>query len=134
MEASIRGECPEPTVQDNLLLPRYRPPLLQPTNLQDSSPATGSDQSESVVSGDLDGISWLSGHHGLTEELSDTRGDKFMLAGCDRIELRSLWLRDIISSAPGQPQQFTQVMASDPPTGLSSSQLVPSTSAWEVWE
>lgn len=131
MEASTRGERPEPTVQGDLPLPGYRPPLLQPANLQDS---TTGDESESVVSGDLDGILWLNGHHGLTEGLSDTRGDKFTLAGCDGIELRSPWLRDIISSTPRQPQRFTQVPASEPPTSLSSSQLVPSTSAWEVWE
>lgn len=46
MEASTRGERPEPTVQGDLPLPGYRPPLLQPANLQDS---TTGDESESVA-------------------------------------------------------------------------------------
>ena len=122
METTIQGK------QDDLPLPGSRPPPLQPSIVNPVAD-TASDESETSV----DGISWLDGYYGLAEEFRTISGNRFELDECNGIDLRSAWLREIISSAPAQPWQSTSSIP-DLPTASSSSQIVPSTSAWEEWE
>ena len=113
-------------------LPGHSSPPLWPANPHNFEEYPTGDESM-APSNDVDGISWLNGNRNADERLQDAPGDKFVLAGCDGIELSSAWLRDIISSAPRCPQQSTTSLP-NPPTSSSSPQLVPCTSAWEVWE
>jgi len=131
METTILGKRAESTP-----LPGHSSPPLRPTNPRnfEEYPASGDTEYMSALpNGDVDGISWLNGNHTIGERLQDAPGDRFTLAGCDGIELSSVWLRDIISSAPRQLQQSTTLIPYPPASSLSQ-QLVPSTSAWEEWE
>ena len=120
METTIRGK------QNDFPPPGSRPPPLQPS-IVNPVVDTASDESET----NFDGISWLDGDSGLAEEFRSVSGNRFELDECG-IDLRSAWLRDVISSAPMQPRQSTSTP--DLPTASSSSQIVPSASAWEEWE
>ncbi|KAI6023515.1 ribonuclease H-like domain-containing protein [Pisolithus microcarpus] len=125
MEATIRGKQLESPTESDLPLPGHRPSPLHPVNPSVSDVNLGSD--------DVDGISWLNGPYGLAEDFHGTPGERFTLAGCDGIDLRSPWLQDIITSDPRQPQQPNVSFSDSSPTP-SFSQVVPSTSAWDEWE
>ena len=123
METVIQGK------RNDLPLPGSSlPPPLQPF-VVNSAVNMASDESESKV----DGISWLDDLcYGLTEELCNAQGNRFEFDECNGIDLRSAWLWDIISSKPTKLQPT--VFIPDLPTASSSSQIVPSTSAWVEWE
>ena len=134
MEATILGKGKNSPADNDLPLPGHKPPRLRPVNLQED-PATNPIEDESnepVISDDLDEISWLNGKdNSLAEGIHSTEGDRFTLAGLEGIEICSPWLRGIVGSAPTKQTQRSAVSAPDLP---SSSQIVPNTSAWEIWE
>ena len=110
METAIQGK------RNDLPLPGSSlPPPLQPF-IVNSVVNMASDESESKV----DGISWLDDScYGLTEELCNTQGNRFEFDECNRINLRSAWLQDIISSEPTKLQPT--VFIPDLPTASSLS-------------
>ena len=133
MEATILGKGKNSPADNDLPLPGHKPPRLRPVNLQED-PATNPIEGESdePVIDDLDEISWLNGKDdSLAEGIRSTEGDRFTLAGLEGIEIRSPWLRRIVGLAPTKQTQRSAASAPDLP---SSSQIVPNTSAWEIWE
>ena len=122
MEMTIQGK------QNDLPLPGSSlPPPLQ-LFIVNSVVNMASDKSKSKV----DGISWLDECYGCAEELCNAQGNRFEFDECNGIDLQSAWLQDIISSKPTKLQPT--VFIPDLLTASSSSQIVPSTSAWEEWE
>ena len=114
MEITIQGK------KDDLSLSGSRPhPLLVMNTAVDRA------SSESEVSVEVDGISWLDGCYALPEEFYSASGDKFELDECSGIDLCLPWLCDVISSVPLQESSTSTPSLL---TTLPPSQIVPSIS------
>jgi len=123
METMILGKCKASAMDEGIPPPGHKPPAPQPCQ-----PSSELDESDMAS----DGAEWLNGPRGLPSAFCSAAAQSFTLMGCDKIDLRAPYLREMLDQASKplrQPSSTTPTVSA----GMSTSNHVPNSSAWEEW-